>query len=740
MKIINIIFLFFFIQNNLLIAQPNHTQSETIIFKPSEKQEKVLDISPKKEAFSISFWFQVLDNNSYPLLYQTRIQNSGQKDEKVRFVEVGVGNNSVYLKQTNGKNTEKPIGGKHIEKWHLLNYVYDGNRNISVYVDGIEVANLPKTSICLNIVKTDNETINFTNSIVLGKGNENNFLQGAISKLKVEQKILTEEEIKLNLKNRPTAKIQPKDFQTTVGTKQVNSEKNRHTFTKTKGRINIVRDTIKVSSTSLKLELWDYDEYDKDKIDIYINNSSEDFKNIELPKKNKKTSIEITINSDQENELLIFASNLGEWDVQNTAGINIYEIDEQGKKKLKNPKDKNGNSIPYALVCTADTNAVFKIIHESKKDGETINAGKTNTQDVILEISSDIPNILSHILVDSLKTNYEIKERKKLSINKYQYTLKLEADRTSTITIETKRIINVPSNTQFKVSLINAKTEILIYNSTNNNRIFPFKNNYTLNLELEHTTKNETISEINTVEFSEIICSIKNPILEIVGNTDEAFEIKSVKHNNSKKAAIRNKPNQYNLNLLKNNAKKYEITTGNEMPKNAYFQIKNPENDTIIYTSQNTQQPYFAANTIFNLPIKYMKTENNKEIKDTIDEIHTDISSQKINLGAYSNIKNFELRIMSTLRNPIEVVVKFNNEILTDTILLKEWCYIDILNVNHNNTSNIISFFPIKLKEGLKENTIKAELVTKQQKIPVKDFNFKFFASKATEPVHLKLK
>ena len=58
-----------------LLHIPNGISEQAIILDSKQKQYLSVPFTPNESAFSVSFWFQVNDNKTYPLLRQTQTEN-----------------------------------------------------------------------------------------------------------------------------------------------------------------------------------------------------------------------------------------------------------------------------------------------------------------------------------------------------------------------------------------------------------------------------------------------------------------------------------------------------------------------------------------------------------------------------------------------------------------------------------------------------------------------------------------
>ena len=403
-------------------------KNQALLLNAHEKQYLKLPHTPSETAFSISFWFQIADSQSYPLIYQTQ---SDSKDKVQKYIELGINNNKIYMKDNHITYPIKKTTYKS-QEWHLLNYVFDGDNHIQCFIDGkLVAANYPIT-LC-------KKRSDYTNAIFVAKGYtppqklDNNYLHGAIDELQITEygldSIEVEQMYHAHLAQKSNTTIFP--IHPPFKTIQPNFTIVKPKFKNTKiERQSKEQKAIQVNSHQLKLELWDYDEYDEDKISVYLNDDMlpyQKLENILLPKKRRKVCHNVILTPNETNTLTFFATDLGTWYVQNTIGLVVYEINKKGKKKMVNKKDEEGHIIPYKLVCTDQENAVLKIIQQPKEENycQTIDLGKTIETEVVLQITSKDTNLLDAMQIDDKQdTNFKINkiERNK---NEILYTLQL---------------------------------------------------------------------------------------------------------------------------------------------------------------------------------------------------------------------------------------------------------------------------------------------------------------------------
>ena len=73
----------------------NDFPKQILLIDAHKRQAITMPYTPTGKAFSLSFWFQITDNQSYPLIYQIQSDHA-QKVQK--YIEIGINKQKIYIK------------------------------------------------------------------------------------------------------------------------------------------------------------------------------------------------------------------------------------------------------------------------------------------------------------------------------------------------------------------------------------------------------------------------------------------------------------------------------------------------------------------------------------------------------------------------------------------------------------------------------------------------------------------
>lgn len=300
-----------------------------------------------EDDFSVAFWFNVLEiDGVQSLMLQSK---TNAKNEVQRYFHLAISNGKLVLK--NEKEGLPLYSSPPIQTnfWYQLTYIYDGYE-VKMYLDKALLFQSNETSMFTNLPCCEDK-------LYIGKAaNSAAQLNGYVDEIMVFEEAINKkmvEEINLIMNMKPP-KVEVDTPKTFVSQPIERTEKMRNKLMKiTDKRLNELQDSIRVSTTDIEFEIWDYDEFDKDKV-RFVLNKEPFYTNILLDKKRraKKYDIPETVNfkKNDDNYLIFFAEDMGKFSSQNTAAVRIW-LDGKRQSKI------------YKLILTEDKNAVLKITH-----------------------------------------------------------------------------------------------------------------------------------------------------------------------------------------------------------------------------------------------------------------------------------------------------------------------------------------------------------------------------------------
>ena len=309
-----------------------------------------------EDDFSLVFWFNLLETDGVQsLMLQSKTNKKGEVN---RFIQLIIENGELIIK--NEKNENLTIRNPIVETnfWYQLTYVYDGFET-KMYLDNKLIFESTETSIFTKLPCC-------TDELFIGKsGNSAKGLDGYVDEIMIfeeviEVEMITDINMIMNMKPPKIAVDTPKIHlsQPIVSPKNVRNKLAKYT----ENRRNELQDSVFVKTKNIEIEIWDYDEFDKDKVRFVLNDKPF-YTNILLDKKRKARKYDIpqTMNfkSNDDNYLIFYAEDMGKFSSQNTAAVRIW-LDGKRQDRI------------YKLVLTEDKNAVLKIIHSGKKVEEAI--------------------------------------------------------------------------------------------------------------------------------------------------------------------------------------------------------------------------------------------------------------------------------------------------------------------------------------------------------------------------------
>jgi|GEM_PF-7102241 hypothetical protein len=389
-----------------------------------------------EEDFSVVFWFNVLETDGVQsLMLQSKTKENGDVN---RYLHLAIADGKLLLK--NEKTGLGLLGNTEIQSnfWYQLTYAYDGFET-KMYLDNKLIFESTETSIFTKLPCC-------TDELFIGKPkNGAKGLNGYVDEIMIFEEMIEVEMITdINMiMNMKPPKIEFDTPKVHLSQPVVSPKETRNKLVKfTENRRNELQDSVFVKTRNIEIEIWDYDEFDKDKVRFVLNDKSF-YTNILLDKKRKarKYTIPETINfkSNDDNYLIFYAEDMGKFSSQNTAAVRIW-LDGKLQDKI------------YKLVLTEDKNAVLKITHSGEKV-----ADKPIAETLIETPKTEIP----------METPVEI-EVNKIAKNKYELTV---SDTVLMLKIMDNSVVDGDSVT----ILHNGKVVLLNYGLTSNLKQLPIQ-------------------------------------------------------------------------------------------------------------------------------------------------------------------------------------------------------------------------------------------------------------------------
>lgn len=304
--------------------------------------------------FTIGFWFSPVVADKEQTIF-SQIKQSQKDNQQKRSFYLILKDKTLTLK------TDKisiPLKDITIDNnvWYYLAYTYDGFE-AKLYLQGKEVY---ATS---NVTLYNNLSLH-SDYFMIGKSMASTaFFEGSVDEVKTYNKALSSDRI-MELYRMLVPIPAPKE--SVIDSTKLIAEKpkpeivekkdvlvNEHFKEEFKGRRNDIQCKVEVQSLNIQLEMWDYDEYDEDRITATLNNSLFiDPNNINrlVPKKRNKHIFKFILDPQKINYITLYASDMGNFDSQNTVAIRLWD----GNKRLDDI---------YKLVLTEEKNAVIEVSH-----------------------------------------------------------------------------------------------------------------------------------------------------------------------------------------------------------------------------------------------------------------------------------------------------------------------------------------------------------------------------------------
>lgn len=364
--------------------------------------------------FTVSFWFKptTVDKSQTIFLLEKIANKTGQTE---RYLQFFLQDKKLFLK--NEKNylgiPEKEI----VEgKWYHVTYQYDGFE-VRIYLGGEKVFSTGKVTMY-------NELAQRKDVLSIGKGsNEIGYLEAVLDEVRIYNRPIQEEQLVKQFGvekpviaiEKPTEKaVEPIEKPIVAKAKEpfpvkkkIKDEFKKATFN---GRENVTQHEIYVTSTNIEIEVWDYDEFDNDRISVTLNNSpfiGTCCKNKLVNKKRKRATYRFNLVSEAVNYLTFIAEDMGIYNSQNTAAVRIIV---------------NGERFDdiYKLILTKKKNAVLKFVHVP------LNKNKTKIVPVAASKNKDLykvvveNKVLDPLVVNSTTVTLRVRgkesDRRKISV------------------------------------------------------------------------------------------------------------------------------------------------------------------------------------------------------------------------------------------------------------------------------------------------------------------------------------
>lgn len=363
-----------------------------------------------KEDFTVSFWIRPLNvERKQTILLQEKFDTKANRTD--RFLQFGIQNKSLFLKDEKSYLGVEPITLKDGE-WYFVSYTYDGFEARIIFQD--------KVIFKTNQVTLYNEMYQRADLLSIGKDfNNAKKFEGVLDEVKAFNLPLKKEQVtevfeelatpviieELPKENTKSIEIPEEKVETVVEAKKPVDEYFKEDY---RNRKNNVQHQIFVTSPNIEVEVWDYDEFDEDRISITLNNSEfigEQSRDRLVQRKRKKETYKFNLIEEKTNYLTFIAEDMGVYDSQNTAAIRLI-VD--GK-----PFDDI-----YKLVLTQEENAVIRVTHVPKNPDK---------EPIVPVVEVELPKstfkvvvdneVLDPLIVNSTSVTLKLKTINKQSLN-----------------------------------------------------------------------------------------------------------------------------------------------------------------------------------------------------------------------------------------------------------------------------------------------------------------------------------
>jgi hypothetical protein len=362
-----------------------------------------------KEDFTVSFWIKPLNvERTQTILLQEKTDSKTNRTD--RFLQLGIQNKALFLKDEKSYLGIEPITLEDGE-WYFISYSYDGFEARIIFQD--------KVVFKTNKVTLYNEMYQRTDRLSIGKNfNKSMRFEGILDEVKAFNLPLKKEQVnevfeelatpivveELPKENPKSIKV-PAEEVTTVKIEKPADEYLKNNY---RNRKNNLQHQILVTSPNIEVEVWDYDEFDEDRISITLNNSEfigNQSRDRLVQRKRKKETYKFNLVEEKANYLTFIAEDMGKYDSQNTAAIRLI-VD--GK-----PFDDI-----YKLILTQEENAVIRITHVAKNPDKApiIPVAEVEMPKSTYKVVMN-NDVLDPLVVNSTAVTLKLKTTNKQSLN-----------------------------------------------------------------------------------------------------------------------------------------------------------------------------------------------------------------------------------------------------------------------------------------------------------------------------------
>lgn len=368
--------------------------------------------------FTVSFWFKpTTADKSQTIFLLEKIATKTEQTE--RYIQFFLQDKKLFLKDE--KNhlaiTEKEI----IEgEWYHVTYQYDGFE-ARIYFGDEKVFSTGKVTMY-------NELAQRKDILSIGKGaNGIGYLEAVLDEVRIynrpiqEAQLVKQIDVETPVANigkpaekaaepieKPAEKpIVEKEEEPFPLKKEIKDEFKEATFN---GRENVIQHDIYVTSTNIEIEVWDYDEFDKDRISVTLNNSpfiGTCCKNQLVEKKRRRATYQFNLVPEAINYLTFIAEDMGIYNSQNTAAVRVIV---------------NGERFDdiYKLILTKKKNAVLKFVHvpldENKPRIVPVAASENKDLYKVVVENKVLPPLVVNSTTVTLRVRGKEKDQRKINV------------------------------------------------------------------------------------------------------------------------------------------------------------------------------------------------------------------------------------------------------------------------------------------------------------------------------------
>ena len=383
--------------------------------------------------FTVSFWIKPTTvEKAQTIFVLEKVAVKTNKTE--RFVHLFIQDKKLYLK--NEKSYMSIIPKDIVEgEWYQVTYQYNGF-DATIFWSGEKVFSSSKVTMF-------NQMAQRQDVLSIGKKfNGANGLEAVLDEIKVFNRPIQQVQILQEVAEKPQTEVivkkelkieaskpddnQGEKLEANLGNPILPKEEkigepfpvkekkplaDEHKKDDFGGRKNNIQHEIYVISPNIEIEVWDYDQFDEDRISVTLNNSpfiGTCCKNRLVQKKRKRETYRFNLLTDQVNYLTFIAEDMGIYDSQNTAAVRLTVDGEQFDDI-------------YKLILTKKQNAVLKLIHVP------LNAEKAPLVPEVPDNGKDFykvvveNEILDALVVNSTTVSVKVKgtdtDRRKIQVN-----------------------------------------------------------------------------------------------------------------------------------------------------------------------------------------------------------------------------------------------------------------------------------------------------------------------------------